>query len=105
PRWGRTPGRSGFSSCGAEAFGLDPAGVIAMVDEQRSGRFDKWGRSADEHLGILVRRPRDVLDHRAIHASRVAAPACRLRAGERVRHPERSVCRGEALELLTVDDV
>src|SRR5579859_10075 len=61
----------GSSSCGAEAFGLDPAGVVAMVDEQARRRLDERGRATDEHLRAVRPRPGHRFDHRPVQPARV----------------------------------
>src|SRR5689334_5567844 len=92
----------GSSSGWAEAFGADPAGIVAEADQEGCGGLDEAGGTADVDGGLEVRRPAPgdkVLRGEPAGRARGAG-----RRGPRVKE-RRVQARHAALQLLRVEAV
>src|SRR6188472_1663935 len=95
--------RRSSATCGSEAFGSDRERRVAEPDQSVSRGVDEASRPADEDVGLLGGRPRDLRQHLVVDPPRIARPARWVSARQRVIDLEQVA--GAALELLPVDDV
>src|SRR3954452_5086261 len=99
-------GARSFSRRGrAEALGPDELGSVAEVHQSIGDGLHECGRAADERLRPVGRRDRKLPEQSAIHAPPATRPCGAGLARQRELEIDRRIVRGEASQLVAVEDV